>query len=195
MTENLVDQTISADQTATTTERPAVPEGSVYLADVLAAVRKHARDNSWCDDAEYVTKEALNEGLTFKPAGNACGDRFCNACYGNDAVAVERFTPVEETDPFVTKARLKAAIKKAIYLGYDGSGPHRLYRELVDIYDLDEVVLPVLTYSVTFTVTEAGLRGRTVDESGVAYALLGGDTTGFTVVTESTEQATPTLTS
>ena len=132
-------------------------------------------------------------------SNDGCGDRSCQDCYREDAaatnpdLAVERFTAAEGIDPFVTKTRLKKAIREAYDLGYDWAEPRRLYRELVDTYELDEVPLPVLTYTVTFTVTDEQLGGQAADEEGMAYALRAGATAGFTVATESTEQATPTL--
>ena len=205
MTENVIDQTTSAtpaDQTSANSDRPAAPEDSVYLSDVLARIRRHASDNSWCSDAEDVTLRALNDGLSFKAArssSSGCGSPSCSICYRQGAAAtnpdlvVERFTAAEGVDPFVTKARLKNAIRKACDLGYDRAEYRPLYRELIDAYDLDEVPLPVSKHTVTFTVTDEHLNGQTVDEDGMAYALRAGVTAGFTVATESTEQATPTL--
>ncbi|WP_125810689.1 hypothetical protein [Actinoplanes sp. ATCC 53533] len=209
MTENVIDQTIAAapaGQDSAGAERPAAPEGSVYLSDVLALVRKHANDNGWCRTAESVTTQALNEGLSFKPLrrvpGQGCGDPSCRMCYGDRAattdtdLADERFTAADGTDPFITKARLKTAIRKAIDLSYDWDGPLRLYHELIDTYQLDEVPLPVRTYTVTFTVTDEQLHGRAADQAGAAYALEYATVADFTVSVESTtEKATATLTS
>ncbi|MFI7598240.1 hypothetical protein [Actinoplanes sp. NPDC049681] len=199
MTENVIDQTVAAtpaEQTPAGQGRPAAPEGSVYLSDVLASIRRHARDNGWCSTAENITKQALNDGLSLKPvrstSDGGCGDPSCELCSPQDAVA-ERFTAAEGVDPFVTKARLKRAIKKACELGYDWDEYRRLYRELIDTYALDEVPLPVTTYTVTFTVTDEQLKDQTADEAGMAYALRAGITTGFTVATDTTELATPTL--
>ena len=204
MTENITDQTTPvtpAEQTSTIDQRPAAPQGSVYLSDVLARIRRHAADNGWCETAESVTTQALNDGLSFKPvhSPNGCANLSCPVCYRKDATAtnpepaVERFTAAEGIDPFVTKTRLKNAIRQANDLGYDWDETHRLYRELIDTYQLDEVPLPVLKYTVTFTVTDEQLGERTADEDGMAYALSAGITAGFTITTESTEQATPTL--
>jgi hypothetical protein len=204
MTENVIDQTTSAtptEQPSAGDGRPATPEGSVYLSDVLARIRRHAGDNSWCSEAEDVTTRALNDGLSFKPfrsSSSGCGSPSCSICYREGAatnpdLAVERFTAAEGVDPFVTKARLKKAIRKACGLGYDGAEYRRLYRELIDAYDLDEVPLPVSKYTVTFTVTDEHLNGQAADEDGMAYALRAGVTAGFTVTTESTERATRTL--
>jgi hypothetical protein len=201
MTENLIDQTTSAAPADQTSDegRPTAPEGSVYLSDVLARIREHASDNGWCSTAEDVTMQALNEGLAFKAVDNRCGNLSCPLCYNEDAataspdLAAERFTAADGIDPFVTKARLKKAIRKANDLGYGGAEPRELYRELIDTYELDEVPLPVLTYTVTFTVTDEQLRGQAADEDGMAYALQTGATSGFTVTTESTEETTPTL--
>jgi hypothetical protein len=66
MTDNVIDQTTSAtpaDQTSAGDGRPAAPEGSVYLSDVLASIRRHANDNGWCSTAEDVTAQVLNDGL------------------------------------------------------------------------------------------------------------------------------------
>ncbi|MEV4708193.1 hypothetical protein [Actinoplanes sp. NPDC049316] len=181
MTENAVDPTMSATPAGPSTdtgERPAAPQGSVYLSDILARIRKHANDNNWCAEAEYVTTKALNDGLSFQPVRD---------------LVVERFTPTEGTDPFVTKVRLKNAIRKAVDLCYDGEEHFALYRELVETYQLDEVPLAVLKYTVTFTVTDEHLAGQAVNEDGMAWALRYGITTGFTVTTEATELATPTL--
>jgi len=205
MTESVIDQTTTApaDQDSAGAERPAAPEGSVYLSDVLALVRKHAISNGWCSTAESVTTQALNEGLSFKPVRRepcwGCGDSSCRTCYGDVAASAnadlvdERFTAAEGTDPFITKARLKTAIRKAFDLDYDWDEPRRLYQELVDTYELDEVPLPVLTYTVTFTVTDEQLHGRPADEAGMAYALESGTAADFTVSVESTEEATATL--
>jgi hypothetical protein len=206
MTDHVIDQTTPAtpaEQTSAGDGRPPAPQGSVYLADVLTSIRRHASDNSWCSDAEDVTMRALNDGLSFKVArsasGNRCGNPSCGICYRPGAAAtnpvlmVERFTAAEGVDPFVTKARLKNAIRKAYDLGYDGAEYRRLYRELIDTYDLDEVQLPVSKYRVTFTVTDEHMNGQTADEDGMAYALRAGVTAGFTVTTEATERATPTL--
>ncbi|UQU67383.1 hypothetical protein COUCH_14415 [Couchioplanes caeruleus] len=198
MTENVIDQTTSAtpaEQTSAGDGRPAAPEGSLYLVDVLARIRRHASDNSWCSEAEDVTLRALNESLSFKPfraSDGGCHDPSCERCHPRDAVA-ERFTAAEGVDPFVTKARLKKAIRKACELGYDGGQYRRLYRELIDTYQLDDVPLPVTTYTVTFTVTNEQMNDQTADEDGMAYALRAGITTGFTVTTEKNELATPTL--
>ena len=143
----------------------------------------------------------MNDGLSFKPvrSTNGCANPSCPSCYRQDPattdaeLAVERFTAAEGVDPFVTKANLKKAIRQANDLGYDWDEARRLYRELIDTYQLDEVPLPVLRYTVTFTVTDEQLGERTADEDGMAYALSAGATAGFTVTTESTEQATPTL--
>jgi hypothetical protein len=128
MTDSVTEQITSAtpdNQDSTGTGRPDAPEGSIYLSDVLARIRQHANTNRWCYTAESVTLKALNEGLAFKPLrrvrGDACGDLSCTTCYsdtGSD-VAEERFTAADSTDPFLTKARLKTAIRKAIDLGYD----------------------------------------------------------------------------
>jgi hypothetical protein len=206
MTENVIDQTTAAapaDQDSAEAERPAAPEGSVYLSDVLALVRKHANSNSWCSTAESVTMQTLNEGLSFKPLRRArsggCGDLSCRMCYGDAAASAnadlsdERFTVADATDPFITKARLKTAIRKAIDLSYDWEEPRRLYRELVDTYELDEVPLPVRTYTVTFTVTDEQLHGRAADQAGAAYALNYATVADFTVSVESLEEATATL--
>ncbi|MBG0568788.1 hypothetical protein [Actinoplanes aureus] len=205
MTENVTDQITCAtpdDQDSAGAERPAAPAGSVYLSDVLARVRQHANDNNWCGTAESVTTQALNEGLSFKllrRESQGCGDLSCRLCYpggvaeANVDAADDRFTAVDGTDPFVTKARLKMAIRKAVDLGYNWDEPLRLYRELVDTYQLDAVPLPVLTYTVTFTVTDAQLHGRPADQSGVASALESGTVAGFTVSAESAEEATATL--
>lgn len=204
MTQNVTDQTAGAtpDGPDSAAERPAAPEGSVYLSDVLARIRQHATDNSWCGTAEAVTLQVLNDGLSFKPRrreNTGCADRSCPVCYPggvtdtNTDAADERFTATDGTDPFVTKARLKMAIRKAVDLGYNWEEPMRLYRELVDIYQLDAVELPVTTHTVTFTVTDEQLRGRPADQSGVAFALESGTVAGFTVSSESAGQATATL--
>lgn len=199
MTEHVTDQTTSAtpaEQTSAGDGRPTAPEGSVYLSDVLAIVRRHASDNRWCTDAENITKQALNDGLAFKPvrsnSDDGCSDPSGQLCRPQDA-APERFTAAEGIDPFVTKARLKKAIRKAYDLGHDGGDPYQLYRELIDTYDLDEVPLPVTTYTVTFTVTDEHLHGQVPDENSMAGALDAGATAGFTVASESTEQTAPTL--
>ena len=199
MHENVIDQTTSAtptDQPSAIDERPPAPEGSVYLSDVLASIRRYASDHGWCSTAENVTMQVLNEGLSFKPVSstsdNGCIDPSCEICRPQDA-APERFTAAEGVDPFVTKARLKKAIRKAYDLGYDWDKPRRLYRELVDTYELDEVSLPLVEYTVTFTVTDDQLKGQTADEDAIADALSARVTAGFTVTAESTERATPTL--
>ncbi|MFG1995232.1 hypothetical protein ACGFJ7_35185 [Actinoplanes sp. NPDC048988] len=199
MTENVIDQTTAttpAEQAPAGEARPAAPEGSVYLSDVLASIRRHASANGWCSTAENITKQALNDGLSFKPvrdtSDGGCSDPSCDICSGQDAVA-ERFTPAEGVDPLVTKARLKKAIRKACELGYDWDEYRRLYRELIDTYALDQVSLPVTTYTVTFTVTDEQLNGQNADEAGMAYVLRAGIATGFTVATDTTELATPTL--
>ena len=199
MTENVIDQTTPAtpaEQPSAGDGRPAAPQGSVYLSDVLASIRRHASDNSWCSTAEDVTMRALNDGLSFKPvrptSDGGCSDPSCEICRPQDAVP-ERFTAATGVDPLITKTRLKKAIRKAYNLGYDWDEPRRLYRELVDTYELDEVPLPVTTYTVTFTVTDEQLKGQTADEDAIADALRAGVTAGFTVTTESTERATPTL--
>ena len=199
MTENVIDQTTSAtpaEQTSAGGGRPAAPEGSVYLSDVLASIRRHAGDHGWCSTAENITMQALNDGLSFKPvrstSDDGCSDPSCDLCSPQDAVPA-RFTASEGVDAFVTKARLKKAIKKACELGYDWDEYRRLYRELIDAYDLDDVPLPVLKHTVTFTVTDEHLNGQTADEDGMAYALRAGVTADFIVTTESTERATPTL--
>ncbi|WP_157410736.1 hypothetical protein [Actinoplanes rectilineatus] len=199
MTENVIDQTTSAtpaEQTSAGDGRPAAPEGSVYLSDVLASIRRHASNHGWCSTAENVTMQALNDGLSFKPvrstSDDGCNDPSCELCSPPDAVD-ERFTPAEGVDPLVTKARLKKAIRKACELGYDWEEYRRLYRELIDTYALDQVLLPFTTYTVTLTVTDEQLNGQTADEDAVADALRAGATAGFTVTTESTERATRTL--
>ncbi|GIM77581.1 hypothetical protein [Actinoplanes auranticolor] len=199
MTEHVVDQTTPAtptEQPSTGNGRPAAPQGSVYLSDILASIRRHADDNSWCSTAEDVTMRALNDGLSFKPvrptSDDGCSNPSCEICHPQDAVP-ERFTAASSVDPLITKVRLKKAIKKAYNLGYDWDEPRRLYRDLVDTYDLDEVPLPVTTYTVTFTVTDEQLKGQTADEDAMADALSAGVTAGFTVTTESTELAAPTL--
>jgi hypothetical protein len=206
MTENVIDQTTSttpADQTSASDGQLAAPQGSVYLSDVLASIRRHASDNGWCSTAEDVTIRALNDGLSFKPvrstSDDGCGNPSCELCDREDAAATnpdqaaERFTAAEGVDPFVTKARLKKAIREAYELGYDWHEPRRLYRELVDTYELDEVSLPVLKYTVTFTVTDEQLCGEAADEDGMAFALRARVTADFTVATDTTELATPTL--
>ena len=203
MTENAIDQkpaTAPAVQDSAVAERPAAPEGSVYLSDVLARVREHAIFNGWCSTAEAVTVQTLNEGLSFKPLrSEGCGDPSCRSCYGDVAasagadLANERFTPAEGTDQFITKARLKAAIRKAVELGHDYEEHRRLYRELVDAYELDAVPLPVRAYTVTFTITDEQLRGRAADEAGAAYVLNYATVADFAVSVESTEEATATL--
>ena len=85
MTENITDQTTPAtpaDQTSAGDERPAAPEGSVYLSDVLARIRRHASDNGWCETAESVTKQTLYDGLSFKPvhSPNGCATLSCPVC-------------------------------------------------------------------------------------------------------------------
>ncbi|GLZ00813.1 hypothetical protein [Actinoplanes sp. NBRC 103695] len=203
MTENVVDQTTpatAADQPSATDERPAAPQGSVYLSDVLASIRRHVSANGWCSTAEDVTLQALNDGLAFEEASSepGCGPS-CKLCYpeattpADSGPVVERFTAAEGTDPFITKARLKKAIRKAYDLGYDWDQCHTLYRELIDTYELDEVPLPVTTYTVAFTVTDEHLDGQAPDEDGMAHALRAGVTADFTVAAESTEMATPTL--
>ncbi|WIN00009.1 hypothetical protein ACTOB_003684 [Actinoplanes oblitus] len=197
MTENVTDQITSAtpDDQDSAVGRPAAPEGSVYLSDVLARVRQHANDNSWCGTAESVTLQALNEGLSFKPVRSGRCSQSCRICNGDAAadVADERFTAADSTDPFITKARLKTAIRKAIDLGYDAEEYRSLYRELVDAYELDEVPLPVRTYTVTFTVTDEQLRGRAADQAGMAYVLRNATVAGFAVSVASAEEATATL--
>lgn len=203
MTENVIDQTTAAapaDQDPAGVERPAAPEGSVYLSDVLARVREHAISNGWCSTAESVTTRTLNEGLSFKALrSERCGDLSCRTCHDHRAasanadLADERFTAVDSTDPFITKARLKTAIRKAIDLGYDYDEYLRLYREFVDAYELDEVPLPVLTYTVTFTVTDEQLHGRAADQAGAAYVLNNATVENFAVSAESIEEATATL--
>ncbi|WP_436528281.1 hypothetical protein [Actinoplanes sp. HUAS TT8] len=192
MTDNVTDEITSAtaDSQDPAAERPAAaPEGSVYLSDVLARIRQHAIDNSWCGTAESVTLQVLNEGLSFKRlARDSNGVAETNA-----DTADERFTAVDGTDPFVTKTRLKMAIRKAVELGYDWDEPMRLYRELVDTYQLDVVELPVITYTVTVTVTDEQLRGRRVDQYSVASALQYETVAGFTVEAETADQATATL--
>ncbi|MFC7530198.1 hypothetical protein [Actinoplanes sp. GCM10030250] len=201
MTDNVTDQITSAtpdDQDSAGTGRPAAPQGSVYLSDVLARIRQHATDNNWCGTAESITKQALNEGLSFKPlrrGSEGCGNLSCRICYDDAAadVADERFTVADSTDPFVTKARLKTAIRKAIDLGYGDEEYCRLYRELVDAYQLDEVPLPVRTYTVAFTVTDEQLGGRPADQAGMAYVLNYSTVADFAVSTESAEETTATL--
>ncbi|GAA2470940.1 hypothetical protein [Winogradskya humida] len=199
MTENIIDQNTlatPAEQTSAGDGRPAAPQGSVYLSDVLARIRRHASDNNWCSTAENITRQALNDGLSFKPvrstSNDGCNDPSCKLCSPPDAVS-ERFTAAEGVDPFVTKARLKKAIRKAYDLGFGYGEYRRLYQELIDTYELDEVPLPVTTYTVAFTVTDEQLHGQTADEDAVADALRAGITNGFTVTTETTEQALPTL--
>lgn len=197
MTENVIDQTAAttpAEQTPAGEARPAAPQGSVYLSDVLASIRRHASANDWCPTAESITKQVLKEGLSFKPVRDMSdGGCSCPSCdLGEDAVA-DRFTPAEGVDPLVTKARLKKAIRKACELGYDWGECRRLYRELIDTYALDQVPLPDTTYTVTFTVTDEQLNGQTADEAGMAYVLRAGIATGFTVATDTTERVTPTL--
>ncbi|MBO3736649.1 hypothetical protein [Actinoplanes flavus] len=204
MTQNVTDQITSAtpDDPSSAAERPTAPEGSVYLSDVLARIRQHATDNSWCGTAESVTLQVLNDGLSFKPRrreNTGCANRTCTVCYPggvaetNIDAADERFTAADGTDPFVTKARLKMAIRKAVDLGYNEAEYRRLYRELIDIYQLDAVELPVTTHTVTFTVTDEQLHGRPADQSGIASALESGTVAGFTVSSESAEKATATL--
>ena len=199
MTESVIDQTTSAapaEQTSAGDGRPTAPEGSVYLADVLASIRRHASDHGWCSTAENITMQALNDGLSFKPvrdtSDDGCSNPSCELCRPQDAVS-ERFTAAEGVDPFVSKARLKKAIRKACELGYDWDEYRRLYRELIDTYQLDDVPLSVTTYTVTFTVTNEQMNDQTADEDGMAYALRAGITTGFTVKTDTNELATPTL--
>ncbi len=199
MTENVTDQSTpatAAEQTSDGDGRPAAPQGSVYLSDVLASIRRHASDNGWCSTAEDVTMRAVNDGLSFKPvrptSDSGCGDPSCGICHPKDAVP-ERFTAAEGINPLITKTRLKKAIREAYDLGYDWDEPRRLYRDLIDTYELDEVPLPVTTYTVTFTVTDEQLSGQTADEDAMADALRAGVTAGFTVTTESTVRATPTL--
>ncbi|BEL12868.1 hypothetical protein Q0Z83_110590 [Actinoplanes sichuanensis] len=199
MTDNVIAQITSATadaQDSTGAERPAAPEGSVYLSDVLARIRQHAADNHWCSTAESITLQALNDGLSFKPlrrVNQGCSDPSCQTCDAVADLADERFTPADSTDPFITKARLKTAIRKAINLGYDYDEYCALYREFVEAYDLDAVPLPVRTYTVTFTVTEEQLRGRAADEAGMAYVLRNARAADFAVSVESTEEATATL--
>jgi hypothetical protein len=196
MTDNVTAQSTSAtpDGPDSAVERPAAPEGSVYLSDVLARIRQHANDNHWCGTAESITMQVLNEGLSFKPVRReGCADLSCPTCYGDAGVADERFTAADSTDPFVTKARLKTAIRKAINLGYDDEEYRRLYRELVDVYELDEVPLPVRTYTVTFTITEEQLRGRAADQTGMGYALRNATLADFAVSAASAEETTATL--
>ncbi|MFF5085357.1 hypothetical protein ACFY36_50660 [Actinoplanes sp. NPDC000266] len=197
MTDNATAQitdTAAGGQDYADAERPAAPVGSVYLSDVLARVRRHALTNSWCGTAENATMQALNEELSFKPVrSQRCTCASCGPADAAETMADERFIPVEGTDPFVTKVRLKKAIRRAVDLCYDWDEPMSLYRELIDAYGLDEVSLPVITYTVTFTVTDEQLHGRSADRSGILYALQSGSDVGFAVSAESAEQATATL--
>jgi len=123
-----------------TATRPDPPTGHLYLADVLDIVRRHAKTNRWCSEAEGFVRDTFR--LSEEDMPYQAGQRHycCVSCDGNREEFMKRHAPIPRftlTDPArtVRVSALKDAVRTGINVYADGDDDAE-YRDMFgDIID------------------------------------------------------------